>query len=400
MPKFHYSGVSFQGQPVKGELAARDEAELKSLLQADGVIVSHAQRGRSDSPRLGQLVTRRHRELAPFTRQMATMLSAGVRVDRVLAVLVRQAHSQRWRTVIAELGERVKAGSSLSDALEVRADIFDCLYVSLVRAGESSGELPLVLERLALYLENSEKIGRKVKAAFLYPLAVLIVSILVVLVLLIYIIPLFSEMFVNFHAELPAMTKTVISVSDFVRQEVVVITPLLALIGLVGWRATKSAYFRSRLGAFVIRLPIVGNLIVKSQLAHFCRTCETLLEGGVLLPEAISLASATARNLRLRTELRHGIDELRRGRPLHAAWEGSSVVPPIAAEMVQVGEETGELPQMFDKLAQVFGDEVDTIAPALTAILEPLLIVIVGVLVAGILISMYLPLFELISQLG
>jgi type IV pilus assembly protein PilC len=400
MAKFRYNGLSFSGQQVEGELVARNESELRQLLQADGIVLNSAHEQEVSQPQFKQLLTRGRQELVPFTRQMATMLSAGVSIDRVLTVLTRQAKSGRWRLVLSDLGERVRSGSSLSEALAEHPDIFDTLYVSLVKAGESSGELAVVLERLASFLENSERVSRKVKAAFLYPLAVLIVSIIVVLVLLIYIIPLFQEMFANLHAELPRMTKVVMGVSDFVRGNIVMVVLLLAVVSVLGWWLGRSTFFKTRLGSLMVRLPVVGNLIIKSQLAHFCRTCETLLIGGVQLPGAILLGSATARNLGLRTEIQQGLEQLKGGRPLHSAWDTSKIVPPIMAEMVQVGEETGKLPQMLGKLAQMFSDEVDAVTPALTAILEPVLIVGVGILVAGILISMYLPLFELINQLG
>ena len=400
MAKYRYNSVSFAGQPVDGELTAHSEDELRQLLQADGLVLTTAQVVTTAEPQALRLLSGRRRELVPFTRQMATMLSAGVGIDRILRVLGRQARSKSWRSTLMTLSDSIRSGDSLSAALAGHPEDFNSLYVSLVRAGETSGELPMVLERLASYLEGAERVNRKVKAAFLYPLAVLAVSIIVVLVLMIYIIPIFQEMFTNLHAELPRMTKLVIDISGFFRRQTLLIIAVLVLGSVLLWRLAKSNRTRIMLDRWLLRLPLAGNLIIKSQLAHFCRTCETLLSGGVQLPEAIMLASTAVSNVKIQTELQQGLSALKNGQALHTVWEDGVVLPPIMAEMIQVGEETGKLARVFGKLAQMFTDEVETITPALTAILEPVLIVIVGVLVAGILISMYLPLFELIGQLG
>ena len=340
------------------------------------------------------------RPLVAFTRQMAVMLRNGMRLDAIMRVQLRQSNPKAWQNVLGRVTAELSEGRSLSDALAAQPSIFSKFYVSLVRAGESSGDLAEVFSRLATSLETSDRLRRKVRAALAYPAVITTVAAIVLFILLFYIVPIFKEMFLNFQTELPPLTRAVVGISDLLVDHtgIVMIAVLTGGLGLL--LLSRSYALAAALSRLTLHLPGLRTLVLKSETASFSRTIATLLWGGVALNEAIPLASSVVRNVQLRQQFESAATQIASGSTLHQAWSDQQLIPPMVVEMVAVGEETGQLARMFDAIASFYSEEVEALLPTITAVLEPLLIVIVGIFVAAILISMYMPLFELIGQLG
>ncbi len=400
MTRYSYTGARLTGETITSECDALDESVLQDQLEAQGILLieSHPKTINRTAAFRSANVSRR--EVANFTRQVAAMTRAGMRIGTIFQVLLRQKHSQEWGRVLQDLSAKIQEGMSLSAALGCHPDAFSQFYVSLVRAGETSGNLAPVLNRLSRFLENSNKLRRRVKSALVYPFVVLCVSAIVLFILLVYIVPVFKEMFLSFRTELPFLTKAVLSASDFVSGNLVAVLLALPLLGAAGWYLSRMSRLQLLTSKVLLSVPGLRSLLVKTELANFSRTMSTLLDGGVALNIALSQAAATVGNARLRIEFGSAGEVIRQGTPLNKAWSASKLIPPMVTEIIAVGEETGHLSEMFAAIADFYAEEVEATLPAVTSLLEPLLIVIVGLLVAAILIAMYLPLFEIIGQLG
>ncbi len=275
----------------------------------------------------------------------------------------------------------------MSESLSLHPGVFDRFYVSLVRAGESSGDLAEVFSRLAKSLETSDRLKRKIKAALAYPLVIMTVAALVLFLLLFYIVPVFKEMFLNFQTELPPLTKVVVGVSDILTAHPLIIILCLLVGGTGLYLIARTNFVAAGLSELPLHVPGLRNLVLKSETANFSRTLATLLWGGVALNEAIPLASSVVRNIQLRRQFENAASAIAGGSTLHLAWKDKKLIPPMVSEMVAVGEETGQLARMFDSIADFYAEEVESLLPAITAVIEPLLIVVVGIFVAAILIS-------------
>lgn len=400
MSVFTYRGMLASGEEVKGERRASSRESLQVMLAQEGIIVVDINRSNNSATLKAFSPLRSKRELVSFTRQMSVMLRNSMRLDAIIRALLRQKNSKTWQTVLHGLGASLSEGQSLSQSLALQPTVFDNSYVSLVRAGESSGDLSEIFSRLAKSLETSDRLKRKIKAALAYPAVIMAVAAIVLFVLLLYIVPVFKEMFLNFQTELPPLTKIVISLSDNLSSHTLTLILILLSLGVAVMILNRATSFARLLSQVPLHIPGLRNLIIKSETATFSRTLATLLWGGVALNEAILLAASGIRNVLLRRQFESASAAISSGSTLHLAWIDKKLIPPMVAEMVALGEETGQLAKMFDSIAEFYSEEVETLLPAMTAILEPLLIVLVGIFVAAILISMYMPLFELIGQLG
>lgn len=400
MSVFTYKGMLASGEEVRGERRAGSRERLQVLLAQEGIIVVDIYESNKPATLKAVSPLRGKRELVSFTRQMSVMLRNSMRLDAIIRVLLRQKNSKTWQTVLHCLGTSLSEGLSLSQSLAQLPTVFDNSYVSLVRAGESSGDLSEIFSRLAKSLETSDRLKRKIKAALAYPAVIMAVAATVLFVLLLYIVPVFKEMFLNFQAELPPLTRFVISLSDNLSSHTLTLVVMVLALGVAVMILNRATSFARVLSRVPLHIPGLRNLIIKSETATFSRTLATLLWGGVALNEAILLAASGIRNFQLRGQFESASAAISSGSTLHLAWIDKKLIPPMVAEMVALGEETGQLAKMFDSIAEFYSEEVETLLPAMTAILEPLLIVLVGIFVAAILISMYMPLFELIGQLG
>lgn len=400
MERFEFKGTQVSGGEISGQRRAGSKERLRLLLAREGIVAVEIWPW-SKSNSLGSIASfRDKRALVSFTRQLAVMLRNGMRLDAILRVLQAQQNSKAWQQHLKAISSSLNDGNSLSNSLASQPTIFDQFYISLVRAGESSGDLAEVFARLAKALESSDRLKRKIKAALAYPAVITAVAAIVLFVLLFYIVPVFKEMFLNFQTELPPLTRVVVKLSDILTAH-----PLLVIIGLLASGGiviglSKTDYLAKVVSQVPLHTPGLRNLVIKSETANFARTMATLLWGGVALNEAISLAASVVRNVELRGQFESASGAIAGGSTLNAVWSSKPLIPPMVSEMVAVGEETGQLARMFDSIADFYSEEIEALLPAVTAVLEPLLIVIVGVFVAAILISMYLPLLELIGQLG
>lgn len=399
MKKFDYKAIAASGETICGQRLTNSPELLRQQLNAEGLMVLELSPTAS-LPAGANLARRDHSQVVKFTRQLAAMLRAGMRLDAALRVLSRQSHSHRWHRLLISIAASLQEGRALADALVEHPQVFDPVYISLVRSGETAGDLSGVLTRLARSLDSADRIKRKLRAALAYPIVILAIAVIVLFILLAYIVPVFKEMFLSLNSELPPLTKTVVGLSDALTQHPTLVFVALGIFAIAGILLLRSNWAAQVISNVPLLIPGLHSVVIRSETANFARTVATLLDGGVALHEAMPLAAATVRSARLRSELGGATTLIASGGQLHDAWQNSTIVPPMLTEMAVVGAETGTLSRMFDTVADYYSEEVETIIPSITAVIEPLLIVLVGIVVAAILISMYLPLFELVGRLG
>jgi len=340
------------------------------------------------------------KEKSEFSTQLAVMLQAGVSLHRSLEVLAQQTKSERLKEVIANLSNEIRKGNSFARALAVQQDVFDSLFVVTVEVGQESGRLPEVLAQLATHLEKMNALKRKFRQALTYPALVLSVSICAVSFLLVFIVPAFAEMFKSFQIELPLSTKIVLSLSEYV----VGYGPyflLLMIIGIVFLRrAILSPTTRQKAEQWILHIPIAGDVVLKNYVARFCRTLGTLLHAQVSLVDALGVTQRIFTNDNVREEIDSLLKHVKQGRTVAEPLVESKLFPPMVAQMIAVGEETSELDTMLLKVADYYEKELDAKVETLSSVIEPVIILLLGILVSLILISMYLPMFDLVSVVG
>jgi type IV pilus assembly protein PilC len=400
MPNFHYEGVNYGGKKVSGSLEAAGETEAKALLRKDRIRVTSLREKKAAQPfSFGGRV--RLKDVSAFTRQFASMNSSAIPLVQSLDALGEQTGNKTLRAAVRAISADVQAGISLAEALSRRPRIFNRLYCAMVRAGEAAGILPSVLLRLADYQEKAVNVRRRVTSAFAYPALVASVAAVALVALMTFVVPTFSSMLSELGAQLPLSTRVVIAASDLVRTW---IFPLLLAAAAVTVAAVylyrTNEQVRFSMDALQLRLPLFGSLQKKSAVSRFSRTFGSLLTGGVPIAEALEITADTAGNRVLEKGFMRTLEAIRSGQPLAAPLKETGVFPPMVVQMIGVGEKSGQLPEMLAKISDYYDTEVDASITALTSILEPALIVIMGVVIAGVLISMYLPMFEMVNSIG
>jgi type IV pilus assembly protein PilC len=328
------------------------------------------------------------------------MLTAGLPMAECLEIASQQRESKETRKVLNQIKESVQTGSTLTEALSKHRKYFDELYIHMVEAGEASGTLDTILNRIASYREKRDALVRKVKAALVYPAIVIVVAVAVTVLMLTHIVPIFVNMFQGLEAQLPMPTRVVIAVSDFFREQIVLVMGLIAAV-TIGLRV----FLRSKRGRLVIdnlllNLPVLGYLTRKTAVARFSRTLGTLISSGVAILDALDITSKTAGNKVIEKTVKNASLAIAEGKTITQPLSESRVFPPMVTQMIAVGERTGELDTMLDKVAGLYEEEVDSAVSGLTAVLEPIIIVIMGIIIGGILVAMYLPMFEIIGKIG
>ncbi len=401
MPVYVYRGTNRSGGAVTGEQAANNKAELVNLLRRQQIKVSKlSEKGKEfNLPTFKPGVNAK--DLAVFTRQFSVMIDAGLPLVQCLEILAGQQENKTFETVLTTTRASVEGGATLSAAMRQHDKVFDALYVNLVEAGEAGGILDTILQRLASYIEKNVKLKRAVKSALVYPVAVLLVAGGVITLLLWKVVPIFVTLFLGLGVDLPLPTRIVMALSNFVGS----IFGLLIVVFLAGmviaiklWHGTEKG--RYILDGLLLKLPLVGILLRKIAVARFTRTLGTLISSGVPILEGLDITARTAGNAVIEKALSHVRKSLEEGKNLADPLKETNVFPGMVTQMIGVGEQTGAMDAMLQKIADFYEEEVDAAVKDLLAALEPAMIIFLGVVVGGIVISMYLPLFSLIGKLA
>ena len=388
---FEWEGRDKAGKVVRGEMRASGEAMAQAALRRQGVRVTRLRKRRSiGGTRIAQ------KDIAVFTRQLAAMMSAGVPLLQAFDIVARGTRHAGMARMLGEIRADVESGSSLSVAFRKHPRQFDELYCNLIEAGEAGGILEPLLERLALYQQKTMALRAKIRSALMYPTAVMLVAFAVMAVIMVFVIPSFNDVFKSFGAELPVPTQMVIAMSDVVVQWWVPL--LVALVGgtlalVQGWR--RSPGLRAAGDAALLRVPVFGELVRKAVIARWTRTLATMTGAGVPLVEALHSVAGAAGNAVYSRATEAIQREVSTGTSLTSAMRGTGVFPPMVLQMSGIGEESGSLEHMLAKAAEIYEDEVDEMVKGLSSLMEPFIIVFLGTLIGGTVVSMYLPIFEL-----
>ena len=397
MRRFAYRGRGPRGR-VAGEIEAVDRTAAVSALRNGSIVVTEIrEKSAAGDPRwrLGGRV--RDRELAIFTRQLATMIGAGLPLVQCLKVLADQSESRVLRSVTAQVARSVETGSTLADGMSRHPRVFDDLFTHLVAAGEAGGILDVILPRLSSYIEKAAALKRTIKAAAIYPSAVMGVATVVVIFMLTFVIPTFATMFGSLGADLPMPTRIVLRLSHVVRNHLLLLGGAAAgaLYGFRQYRRTRRG--RAAVDAILLSLPVAGPLIRKVAVARFTRTLGALVASGVPILEGLRITARTAGNTAVERAVLQCRTAVTTGKTLAEPLRASGVFPPMVTQMISVGEQTGALDTMLAKIADFYEEEVDTAVAALTSVLEPIVIVILGAVIGGLVVAMYLPIFRMIA---
>lgn len=421
MPKFHYIALDQNGQEVAGELDASSEAEAINLLRQSQLYPTQvAQEGKGDAAvkkrakatpsgkgkkavKAGANAKVKAKVLMIFTRQLATLIDSGLPLLRGLTVLARQEPNPIMKSTIGTIADNVQTGSTFSETLSQYPKIFNKLYINMVKAGELGGVLEIVLNRLAEYQEKAQKLKNKVVAAMVYPIIVMIIAVAIMVFLMLVIVPRFEKIFEDMLGDknkLPELTKLVIGFSRWMGDNVLYLGGGIALV-IIGYRMYAStAGGRRTIDKMKLKLPLFGDVQRKTAISRFSRTLGTLVTSGVPILQALNITRETAGNIVVSEAIVKVHDAVKEGESMVAPLESSSVFPPMVISMVDVGEETGQLPEMLLKIADVYEDEVDNSVSALTSMLEPLMIVMLALVVGVIVMALFLPLIEVIKGLS
>ena len=403
MATFAYSGRARGGQVVNGEFMADTMDAAVAALRREQILVTKINpvKEKRAAARGGKIGSRsvKSKDLAVFTRQFSVMIGAGLPLVQCLEILGTQAEDKRFGEVILATRGDVEAGASLADAMKKHPKVFDSLFTNLIAAGEAGGILDAILKRLATYIEKNVKLKSQVKSAMVYPVAVIVIATIVVAAILWKVIPTFASLFAGLGADLPLPTRIVIALSDFlVAYMPVIIGAIIAIVFAVrAYYGTTGG--RMAIDRILLRVPVLGLLLRKIAVARFCRTLSTLLASGVSILEALDITARTAGNAVVEQAIFSTRKSIEGGDTIAGPLRQTEVFPPMVVQMIGVGEATGALDTMLSKIADFYEEEVDVAVAGLLTLLEPLMISLLGGIVGGIVIAMYLPIFSLISQL-
>jgi type IV pilus assembly protein PilC len=398
MPVYTWEGRTRQGTTKKGVMEAASETAVMAQLRAQMITPIGVKAKSKDLFANVKFLKKgaNTRDLVIFTRQFATMIDAGLPLVQCLSIQGEQQAKAGFKEVILGVKSDVEQGSTFADALGKHPNVFNDLYVNLVRAGEVGGILDTILSRLAVYMEKADALKRKVKGAMVYPATILVVSIGVIALLLVKVIPVFKKMFEEMGGALPAPTQMVVDLSEFMQQWIMVILFGLAATVIGFFTARKRVReFRYRTDAIFLKMPVFGSLLRKVAVARFSRTLGTMISSGVPILEALDICARTAGNMVIEAALVKTRAAISEGRTIAEPLEASGVFPGMVVQMIAVGEATGAMDQMLSKIADFYDDEVDTAVAALTSLLEPVMMVFLGGTVGGMLLAMYLPIFKI-----
>jgi type IV pilus assembly protein PilC len=409
MPKYNYTAIDTQGKQVSGQLDAQDEKNARISLAKQKLMVTNLKaegggmasllqgsKEKKGGKKTGKVA---HEVLTLFTRQLATLLQAGLPLLRALEILHKQEKNPRMKFILGNLCENISSGNNLSDAMTQHNKAFDHLYTNMIRAGEAGGVLDRVLDRLAMFMEKSLRLKKKLKSAMTYPVVVICVAFGIVYLLLVKVVPQFQTMLAKQGAEMPALTQVIVDLSRFLTEFWYVVPVIIFGIYFLTKTFLSSSKGKRLFDKFIFRVPKIGPFVTVAAVARFARTFGTLMASGVPILQAITITRDTMSNVVLAEALTVVHDRVRDGEPLSVPLEQTKVFPAMVTSMIQVGEETGQLPEMLNRVADTYDEEVDNAVGALTSIIEPLLIVFLALVVGTIVIAMFLPLITLIESM-
>lgn len=391
---FAWEGTDRKGVRVKGELSGQNSALVKAQLRKQGINPTKVRKKSTSLLSAGKKI--KPGDIALFTRQMATMMKAGVPLLQSFDIIAEGFDNPNMRKLVDEVKQEVAAGNSLAASLRKKPQYFDDLYCNLVESGEQSGALETLLDRIATYKEKTESLKAKVKKAMVYPIAVIVFAIVVSAILLIEVVPQFQEVFASFGAELPAFTMMVIGLSELLQEWWFIV--LLLMFGtafLLKEAHKRSEKFRDWVDRSVLRLPIIGDILFKSAVARFARTLSTTFAAGVPLVDALDSVAGATGNVVFRNATNKIKSDVSTGMQLNFSMRTTGIFPSMAVQMTAIGEESGALDDMLGKVASFYEEEVDNKVDGLTSLMEPMIMAVLGVLIGGLIIAMYLPIFQL-----
>lgn len=397
MPFYRYAGVNKKGETVKGSIDADDEKGARQALAAQGVRVDSLKKDWTKIELGGGGM--KPKELVIFTRQFATMINAGLSIIQGLEILAAQSETPYFRSILRKVKNSVEEGKSLSDSLKDHK-VFSDLYVNLVAAGEVGGILDTILDRLAIFLEKNAATTAKIKSAMKYPAIVLTATILITIVLLYYVVPTFATLFMSNGQQLPGITQAIVDMSQFVQDNILFI--IAGLVGIVfGFKMLmKNPKARFAFHKYALNAPIVGDLIRKSAVARFTRTLGTLVSSGVPLVDGLEVVSRTSGNLMIEKAIIFVRQKVIEGSDMTTPLTEAGVFPSMVVQMIGVGEATGAMDTMLNKIADFYEEEVDVAVEGLTSMIEPILMVVIGGIVGTMMVAMYLPMFSMGKAVG
>ena len=396
---FVYDGVNRRGQKVKGETTSRNLELAKATLRKQGITVKSIKK--KPKPLFTMKKAIKPIDIAIFARQLATMMKAGVPLTQSFEIVADSLENPSMKELVLQIKTDIEAGGTFASALRKHPRYFDDLFCSLVDSGEQSGALETMLERVATYKEKSEMLKAKIKKAMKYPISVVVVALIVTVILLVKVVPVFSGLFESFGAELPAFTQMVVGMSEWMKKWWLL---LIVSIGgaIVGFSEAKkrSKKFRNFLVRAALKAPIFGNIAYQAVIARFSRTLSTTFAAGVPLIDALDSTSGAANNIVFYNAIQQIKNDVSTGQQLQFSMRSTNLFPSLAIQMVGIGEESGSLEEMLDKVAVYYENEVDNAVDGLTSMMEPLIMSVLGVLIGGLVIAMYLPIFQMGAVVG
>ena len=400
MPVFNYSARPATGGEIRnGEVELPTKEEVAAFLQRQKLIpVAIREKEKALSISFGSGI--KTRDIVIFTRQFATMINSGLPLVQCLEILAEQTDNEKLRGTTRQVLYDVESGNTLADSLGKHPKVFSRLYVNMVAAGEAGGILDTILLRLATFLEKNDALARKIKGAMIYPIVILLVAVAAVGILLIFVIPTFQQMFASAGVPLPLPTQIVIALSAFLQGYWWAILVGGAVLAVLGRQYYKTDQGEKVVDAGFLKLPILGDLLRKAAVARFTRTLGTLVSSGVSILEGLEITAKTAGNRIIHDAVMGSRQSIAGGETISGPLRKSGVFPPMVVQMINVGEQTGGLDEMLTKIADFYDEEVDAAVSALISALEPLMIVVLGVVVGGMIVAMYLPIFDMVSAVG
>lgn len=396
---FEWKGVNRDGARTSGELRGTSIAEIRSVLKAQGVTPKGVRKKSAPLFKSEKKITAM--DIAMITRQIATMLAAGVPLVTTIELLGRGHEKAKMRELLATILSDVQSGIPLSDALRPHRQYFDDLYVDLVAAGEHSGSLDAVFDRIATYREKAEQLKSKIKKAMFYPAAVVVVAVAVTVLLLLFVVPQFEDIFKGFGAELPSFTQLIIDVSRWLQSSWYYFAiAIVAAIWLFRRTHRNSLEFRNKIDQLVLKIPAIGDILHKAAMSRFARTLATTFAAGVPLIDGLESAAGASGNYVYRSALLKVRQEVMSGMQMNVAMRTTGLFPDMLIQMVMIGEESGGLDEMLNKVANIYEMQVDDAVDGLSSLIEPIMMVVIGTVVGGLIIGMYLPIFEMGNIVG